>query len=124
MSEFEFDFVKGDFTIVDGKARKISGVEMLKNKIEKLLRTEFEKYPVYDQYGMPFYGWFAGQRDRDLIKIAMTREITERVPEYIEGVRQVFDFNFEFEHRGCRVNFKVKTDYSDNEEMISQWIAF
>ena len=49
---------------------------------------------------------------------------SERVPEYIDGVRQVFDFNFEFEHRGCRVNFKVKTDYSDNEEMISQWIAF
>lgn len=125
MKSFRFDFEKGDFVIVDGKAQMIEKNELIKQAVEKLLRTELYKYPIYKEsnYGMPFHSWIYGQRDRELIKIALTRELSERIPELVEGVRRVYDLDFDFDRRGVRVRLSIATDYSEREE-LDVWAAY
>lgn len=125
MKSFGFDFKKGDFVIVDGKAQTIEKNEFIKQSVEKLLRTELDKYPIYKDtdYGMPFHGWIYGQRDRELIKIALTRELSERIPELVDGVRRVYNLEFDFDRRGVRVCFSIATDYSEKEE-LDIWAAY
>lgn len=125
MKSFRFDFKKGDFDIIDGKAQMIEKNELIKQAVEKLLRTELDKYPIYKEsnYGMPFHSWIYGQRDRELIKIALTRELSERIPELVEGVRRVYNLDFEFDRRGVRVRFSIATDYSEKEE-LDIWAAY
>lgn len=119
MIGYEFDFAKGDFAVADGKAQKIADKDLIKNRIEKLLRTEFDKYPIYTTYGMPFHSWFFNQRDRELIKIALTRELSERIPAHVDGVSQLSDFAFDFTRRGCRVSFRAQTTF--DEEVQIEW---
>ena len=125
MKNFRFDFKKGDFVIVDGKAQMIEKNELIKQAVEKLLRTELNKYPIYkdSNYGMPYHSWIYGQRDRELIKIALTRELSERIPELVDGVRRVYDLEFDFDRRGVRVRLSIATDYSESEE-IDVWAAY
>lgn len=125
MKNFRFDFKKGDFVIIDGKAQMIEKNELIKQAVEKLLRTELDKYPIYKEsnYGMPFHSWIYGQRDRELIKIALTRELSERIPELVEGVRRVYDLEFDFDRRGVRVRLSIATDYSEREE-LDVWAAY
>lgn len=125
MKSFRFDFKKGDFDMTDGKGRIIKDRELIENAVEKLIRTEYDKYPVYSgsDYGMPFHGWIFTQRDRDLIKIALSRELSERIPELVAGVRRVYDISFDFERRGVTVRFSVATDYSEQEE-FETWVTF
>lgn len=123
MTSFKFDFAKGDFDVVDGKVTKISGQELIKNKIEKLLLTGYNKYGIYTNYGMPYHNWIYGQRDRELIKLALARELSERIPAQIDGVRQVYDINIDFDRRGAKISFAVDTIYTERDE-VSTWIAF
>ena len=123
MTSFKFNFYSGDFDVADGKATKVSGQELIKNKIEKLLRTEYDRYPIYAVYGMPFHNWIFGQRDRELIKLALSRELTERIPAQVEGVKQVYDINIDFDRRGAKVTFAVETIFTERDE-VDTWIAF
>lgn len=125
MKSFGFDFKKGDFEIIDGKAQTIEKNELIKQAVEKLLRTELDKYPIYKEstYGMPFHNWIYGQRDRELIKIALTRELSEHIPELVDGVRRVYNLDFEFDRRGVRVLLSIATDYSEKEE-LDIWAAY
>ena len=125
MKSFRFDFKKGDFVIIDGKAQTVEKNELIKQAVEKLLLTALDKYPIYKNtnYGMPFHNWIYGQRDRELIKIALTRELSEHIPELVEGVRRVYDLEFDFDRRGVRVRLSIATEYSESEE-IDVWAAY
>ncbi len=123
MNSFKFDFARGDFEVIDGKVTKITEQELIKNKIEKLLRTEYDRYSIYITYGMPFHNWFYGQRDRELIRLAMTRELTERIPAQVEGVLRVYNISFNFERSGVKITFSVDTEYTTYDE-VSIWIVF
>lgn len=123
MISFKFDFARGDFEIVDGKVAKITDLELIKNQIEKLLRTEFDRYKIYTAYGMLYHNWIYGQRDRELVRIAMTRELSERIPDLLEGVIRVYDIALEFERHGARISLSVETEYTEGEE-LKLWITF
>ena len=43
-----FDFTTGDFIVRDGKLIECNGIESIKVWIEKILRTEKGRYPIYD----------------------------------------------------------------------------
>lgn len=43
-----FDFTTGDFALRDGKLIECDGIESIKVWIEKILRTEKGRYPIYD----------------------------------------------------------------------------
>lgn len=123
MTSFKFDFGKGDFELVDGRVTKISGRELVANKIDKLLRTEFAKYPIYSEYGMKYHSWIYTVRDRELISLALSRELSERIPRLTADVKRIYDISFEFERRGVKTSFSVETSFGDiREESI--WIAF
>lgn len=123
MTSFKFDFNKGDFELVDGRVTKISDRELVANKIDKLLRTEFDKYPIYNEYGMKYHSWIYTVRDRELISLALSRELSERIPRLTADVKRIYDISFEFERRGVKTSFSVETSFGDiREEGI--WIAF
>ncbi len=122
MTSFKFDFARGDFEVIDGKVTRISEIDLIENKIEKLLRTEFDRYDIYTIYGMPYHNWIYGQRDRELIQIAMTRELSERIPNLVRGVIRVYDIAFEFDRRGVKIKLSVETEYTKNKEM-NLWIT-
>ena len=48
-----FDFDRGDFVVRDGKLIECDGIDAIKVWIEKILRTEKGRYPIYDntEYG-------------------------------------------------------------------------
>ena len=48
-----FDFENGDFVVRDGNLIECDGIESIKIWIEKILRTEKGRYPIYDntEYG-------------------------------------------------------------------------
>ena len=122
MTSFKFDFAKGEFELVDGRVSQIAGPELIKNKIEKLLRTEFERYEIYTSYGMPFHNWVYGQRDRELIRIAMMRELMEQIPAQVDGVIRVYDIIFDFQRTGVNVALSVETEYAKQDE-VGVWIS-
>ena len=123
MTSFKFDFNKGDFELVDGRVTKISDRELVANKIDKLLRTEFDKYQIYNEYGMKYHSWIYTVRDRELISLALSRELSERIPRLTADVKRIYDISFEFERRGVKTSFSVETSFGDiREEGI--WIAF
>jgi len=121
MKSFKFDFATGDFALTDGKVQVITEQELIKNKIEKLLRTEYGKYPIYTDYGMPFHNWMQGIKDREFVRLSLTRELTERIPELVDGVQQIYDVDFNFTRNGVTVTFTVVTDYSE-AEVIETWL--
>lgn len=125
MKSFRFDFNKGDFDMIDGKCQVVEDNELIKNAVEKLIRTELDKYPIYSgsEYGMPFHGWIYTQRDRELITIALSRELSERIPELIAGVKRVYDIDLAFDRRKVTVRFSVATEYTEKEE-FETWAAF
>ena len=43
-----FDFTTGDFVVRDGKLIECDGISAIKVWIEKILRTEKGRYPIYD----------------------------------------------------------------------------
>jgi len=121
MKSFKFDFSTGEFALTDGKAQVIVEQELIKNKIEKLLRTEYGKYPIYVEYGMPFHSWMQGMKDREFVRLSLTRELTERIPELVDGVNQISDVDFNFTRNGVSVTFTVTTEYSE-PEVIEVWL--
>lgn len=54
LKEPKFDFDKNEFVISMGKFVMISGLELIKQKIQKVIRTERNKYKIYDgtNYGI------------------------------------------------------------------------
>ena len=50
---FLYDFSKGDFVIRDGKLVECDELEAIKVWIEKIIRTEKNRFPIYDgtEYG-------------------------------------------------------------------------
>lgn len=120
-TSFIFDFARGDFVVVDGRVRKASGDELIKNKVEKLLRTEYQRYKIYDRYGMQYHNWIYSQRDRELITIALTRELTERIPALVEGVKAVHDVRISFERRALKVTLSISTIFSERSD-FETWI--
>ena len=47
-SPSSFDFETGDFLIKDGKVQTVSGYVALKQWIQKMLKTEQNKYKIYN----------------------------------------------------------------------------
>ena len=121
MTSYNFDFTNGDFALTDGKVKMISEQELIKNKIEKLIRTEYGKYPIYTEYGMPYHNWMQGIKDREFVRLSLTRELAERIPEYVDGVKRIYDVDFNFTRNGVTVKFTVSTDYSESE-VIETWL--
>ena len=110
-----FDFKTGEFVFNSGKSVLVKGKDRLRLYVHKLLLTEIEKYAIYDgtAYGMEFYQWFFGIRDREFIKAQLSREIREKLLDN-EEISEINNISFEFVRHECKMSFSVKTIYSEN----------
>ena len=75
-----FDFTTGDFIVRDGKLIECDGIESIKVWIEKILRTEKGRYPIYDnpEYGCHLEDLIIGNSyTAEFIEAELKREIED-----------------------------------------------
>lgn len=75
---FLFDFQQGDFVLRDGRLIKIHGIEALKVWIRKILKTERDKFKIYEdtEYGTGLEDLIGQTLPRDFVESELKREIT------------------------------------------------
>ena len=75
-----FDFTTGDFIVRDGKLIECDGIDAIKVWIEKILRTEKGRYPIYDntEYGCHLEDLIIGNSYTvEFIEAELKREIED-----------------------------------------------
>lgn len=75
-----FDFTTGDFIVRDGKLIECDGIEPIKVWIEKILRTEKGRCPIYDntEYGCHLEDLIIGNSyTAEFIEAELKREIED-----------------------------------------------
>lgn len=106
---FLFDYSKGDFVMENGRLVELHGKEALKAWIEKILRTEADRFKIYEgtDYGVGIERMI-GLLPREIIDGELERVITEKLTEHthIDDVQE-----WEFEQVGNRmiISFTVIT---------------
>lgn len=120
LSEPKFDFAKNDFVISNGKFVLINGQELIKQKIEKVIRTEYNKYHVYDDvdYGVSLKSTIIGTAlPLNYVKSEIERIVTEAVLK-IDGVTNVSMFTVENDRSDVFVSFQVDTEFGSVSEEV------
>ena len=77
---FLYDFSKGDFVIRDGKLVLCDSLEAIKVWIEKIIRTEKNRFPIYDgtEYGCYLEDLIIGNNYTvEFVEAELKREIEE-----------------------------------------------
>ena len=77
---FLYDFSKGDFVIRDGKLVPCDSLEAIKVWIEKIIRTEKNRFPIYDgtEYGCYLEDLIIGNNYTvEFVEAELKREIEE-----------------------------------------------
>ena len=77
---YMFDFENGDFVVRDGKLIECDGISAIKVWIEKILRTEKGRYPIYDntEYGCHLEDLIIGNSyTAEFIEAELKREIED-----------------------------------------------
>ena len=75
-----FDFTTGDFIVRDGKIIECDGIDAIKVWIEKILRTEKGRYPIYSdtEYGCHLEDLIIGNSyTAEFIEAELKREIED-----------------------------------------------
>ena len=105
-----FDYKTGQHKIVDGKPIVCSLTETIEQWIEKVLRTELDKYGVYtidetDDFGISIYR-FIGIKAIPMGYVAseLKREITEQMLKH-RYIKEVTDYETIREKRGLHILF-------------------
>lgn len=111
---FLFDFVTGEFVKQDGKLVRVSGKEAIKVWIEKQLRTEFDRYKVYEgtNYGLKTDDLIGHVYPLPFIESELRRELTEKLTTHPE-ISGMSNFTVVRTKKGLDVTFKV--DLISNE---------
>ena len=77
---YMFDFENGDFVVRDGQLIECDGIDAIKVWIEKILRTEKGRYPIYDntEYGCHLEDLIIGNSyTAEFIEAELKREIED-----------------------------------------------
>lgn len=113
---FLFDFEKGDFVSKDGKVQEVDEKEALKMWIESTIRTEKDKYKVYEGTGF-------GPSIEDLIgttynalfaESELQRELTEALTVH-PVINSLTNWSFESDGSKLTTSFTVVTDSDEFE---------
>ncbi len=105
-----FDYKTGQHKIIDGKAVMCSLVETMEQWIEKVLRTELNKYGIYtidetENFGISIYRYI-GEKNIPMgyIVSELKREITEQMLNH-RYIKEVTDYQAMREKRGLHILF-------------------
>lgn len=105
-----FDYETGQHNIIDGKPVMCSLVQTMEQWIEKVLRTELDKYGVYtideyENFGISLYRYI-GEKNIPIGYVAseLKREITEQMLQH-RYIKEVTDYQAIREKRGLHILF-------------------
>ena len=90
-----FDFENGDFVVRDGKLIECDSIDAIKVWIEKILRTEKGRYPIYDntEYGCHLEDLIIGNSyTTEFIEAELKREIEDALKQN-PRITSVTNFN-------------------------------
>lgn len=120
---FLFDFSVGDFVTIDGKVSEITGIEALKIWIIKVLKTDKNKYKIYDGtiYGtsLSLKELVASDYPLPFIKSEIERIINETLLKN-SAIKSLNNFTFERTKRTLKVSFITYTIFGEtgNEVIV------
>lgn len=108
---FLFDFTAGDFVVRNGKLVECNGMEAIKVWIEKILRTEKERFKIYDDndYGCRLEDLLIGSNYMAaFIEAELKREIEDALLQN-PNISAVANFSLERTASGIIVSMEVET---------------
>ncbi|MGE7838002.1 DUF2634 domain-containing protein [Viridibacillus arvi] len=107
---FLFDFKKGDFVFLNGKMVEIHGLEVLKQWILKVLKTEKFRFRIYDnvEYGVTLEDLIGSNLPRAFIEAEIKREVTASLLLHTH-IESVDEWSFERDGKWMRIKFTVTT---------------
>lgn len=109
---FNFDFQKGTFIFEDGKCIESSKLRAIEQWIELYIRTEINKYKIYNSdFGVNLNGLVGYRLPRGYQISEIIRRINEGILNNCPCVKEVKDWNFDNGH----FSFTVVLD--DNREV-------
>lgn len=104
-----FDFEKGEFKTVDGKVYMGEGIEVLKNWIEKTLRTERYRFLIYSfNYGVTLEELVAKDIPFEVLVNELEHQITDALMQDAR-IAKVSDFKFSKDKSLLHIQFEVTT---------------
>ncbi len=92
---YMFDFENGDFIVCDGKLIECDGIKSIKVWIEKILRTEKGRYPIYNntEYGCHLEDLIIGNSyTAEFVEAELKREIEDALKQN-SRITSVTNFN-------------------------------
>lgn len=111
--EYDWDFERNDFRLVDGKFRLVDGLDAIKIYIYKALMTVKNRYIIYsDKYGSDLEKLIGKGYTNSFIKSQVRRYIKESllISPYIEYVN---GFDISFEEDLLKIGMNVGTIYGE-----------
>lgn len=112
---YVFDFSTGEFKKIDGKVYVAEGVQVLKNWIEKTLKTERYRFPIYSyDYGVVLEELMA----KDITYAVLINELEEQIKEaLLQDIRISKVDGFEFTRSGDILNISFEVTTFDDETL-------
>ena len=104
-----FDFENGDFVVRDGKLIECDSIDAIKVWIEKILRTEKGRYPIYDntEYGCHLEDLIIGNSyTAEFIEAELKREIEDALKQNPQII-SVTNFNITRNTNAITVTLEV-----------------
>lgn len=121
--DFEYDFKKGDFVLLDGAPKQVNDKGAIAVWIEKIMRTQKDKWQIYanTNYGVNLEDLIFGKAyPLSFVKAEVKRELTTSILQHNE-IRKLDNWDFKLEDEILKVKFTV---YLKNEETISKEMIF
>lgn len=111
---FLYDFEKGDFVIRNGRLVEVHGIESLKVWIEKVIRTEVDRFRIYKGtgYGVGLEKVIGSNLPEELVEGEIERKITETLTEH-PHINRIERWWFERDGRRLRISFRVITSETE-----------
>ena len=106
---YMFDFENGDFVVRDGKLIECDSIDAIKVWIEKILRTEKGRYPIYDntEYGCHLEDLIIGNSyTAEFIEAELKREIEDALKQNPQ-ITSVTNFNITRNTNAITVTLEV-----------------
>ena len=118
---FLFDFDKGDFVIRNGKLVEIRGLEVLKQWITKVLKTERFRFRIYEdvEYGVTLEDLIGSNLPRAFIEAEIKREVTSSLLRH-PHIQSVEEWSFERDGKWMRIFFRVITPNETFEMEVTE----
>ncbi len=118
----QFDFDLGDFVVQDGKVVTVTGLNALKLWIQKTLKTEKNKYKIYntdkvEKYGVSLLGIITSKQPLSYIQAQVQTIVTEALLKNSD-IKSVTNFAFVKDKRLLNCTFTVNTVYGSTDESV------